>query len=166
LVHFARDLESAHTFANTLLNVPIKIVKDTVNIALNTFGRVRHIIIIIILLSYQTFAYQTVRHYIREFIIPPHPQPVCLNSTPFFVSLLPPRHNRPASHPHPFSVYRLSEKQARGIASQAKGVAIEALGEARTIVKDVRNKGLYGLVGLFGSGGGGAPGRGAGRGST
>lgn len=57
-------------------------------------------------------------------------------------------------------------KQARGIASQAKGVAIEALGEARTIVKDVRNKGLYGLVGLFGSGGGGAPGRGAGRGNT
>lgn len=39
--------------------------------------------------------------------------------------------------------------QARGYASQAKGVAIEAFGEAKTIVKDVRKSGLSGLVNYF-----------------
>lgn len=38
LLHFAKDLEAANHLANVLFN--IKIVKDTVNAALNTFGRV------------------------------------------------------------------------------------------------------------------------------
>lgn len=42
LVHFIRELESANTFAAALLqSLPVKLVKDTVNMAFNTFGRVR-----------------------------------------------------------------------------------------------------------------------------
>ena len=41
LIHFIRDLETANTFANALMHsFPVKAIKDTVNIALNTFGKV------------------------------------------------------------------------------------------------------------------------------
>jgi len=42
LIHFLRELESANTFAAALLqSLPVKLVKDTVNMAFHTLGRVR-----------------------------------------------------------------------------------------------------------------------------
>ncbi len=42
LIHFWKELESANTFAAALLqSLPVKLVKDTVNMAFHTLGRVR-----------------------------------------------------------------------------------------------------------------------------
>lgn len=42
LVHFIRELESANTFAAALLqSLPVRLVRDTINITFQTFGRVR-----------------------------------------------------------------------------------------------------------------------------
>jgi len=42
LIHHLRDLESARGLAETLLNVPIKLYKDTVAVVTNTFGKVSY----------------------------------------------------------------------------------------------------------------------------
>ena len=42
LVHLIRELESANTFAAALLqSLPVRLVRDTINITFQTFGRVR-----------------------------------------------------------------------------------------------------------------------------
>jgi hypothetical protein len=41
LIHFFRDLETSEGFAAALVNVPARLVKDTVHLALDTLGKVR-----------------------------------------------------------------------------------------------------------------------------
>jgi hypothetical protein len=147
LIHHVKELKSANAFANTLLHVPIKIVKDTLNFTLNTFGKV------------STFMYM-------------HRWPLRFRSCQRRPFLRTPGECRLCGVYRGTESFRLSRlrkrweslarrtdsspwvRQAKGIAHQAQGVAIEAFGEAKTIVRDVRNKGLGGLVGYFTKGGG------------
>ena len=81
---------------------PVKAIKDTVNVALNTFGKVVSGWLVGKFGAKWPTGYVCVCVYVCMY--------VCM--------------------------------QARGMASTAKGVAMEALDEAKTIVKDLKKKGI------------------------